>query len=233
MQLEVERWGDGGPRLVLIHGFTDDAQTWWRVAPALAELGYRVEAVHLRGHGRSPRADSYLVTELAQDLLDSIGSGADIVIGHSLGALSLGHAAPRLDAGTTIYIDPPWTRTVEEFAMQAAALEANPVDPTARWSAEDVAVELSSAAALDPAVLGGLLETVGRPELMVVPAVVAPRSVVIVPEQQPVLPERSFAEVVELGHELVTIPGVGHVAHRDDFDGFMRVLSDVLAAPGQ
>src|SRR2546430_13794665 len=33
--------------------------SWWRLGPALADLGYRVLAPELPGHGRSPRLPAY------------------------------------------------------------------------------------------------------------------------------------------------------------------------------
>lgn len=90
-----------GPLAVLVHGITSSSRTWWRVGPALAERGYRVLAVDLRGHGASPRAVAGLsVADLAADVAETVeaatagdpdgaGSGApvDLLVGHSLGAL--------------------------------------------------------------------------------------------------------------------------------------------------
>ncbi|MGH2816717.1 MAG: alpha/beta hydrolase, partial [Actinomycetota bacterium] len=59
VQLATRAWGDGAdpsrPLTVLVHGVTSSSRTWWRVGPALAERGFRVLAVDLRGHGASPR----------------------------------------------------------------------------------------------------------------------------------------------------------------------------------
>ncbi len=56
VRLSVRVWGSGPRTALLVHGFSDDAQTWWRVGPALADLGHTVLAPDLRGHGCSPRA---------------------------------------------------------------------------------------------------------------------------------------------------------------------------------
>ena len=43
-------WGEPAARpLLLIHGVTSSAATWWRVGPALAAAGYRVTAVDQAG----------------------------------------------------------------------------------------------------------------------------------------------------------------------------------------
>jgi pimeloyl-ACP methyl ester carboxylesterase len=79
---------------------TSSSRSWWRVGPALAERGYRVLAVDLRGHGASPRTvPSLSITDLAADVAETVAAelGADppqsprpaveLLVGHSLGAL--------------------------------------------------------------------------------------------------------------------------------------------------
>jgi len=65
----------------------------WRYGVALAEAGWRADAVDLRGHGTAPRALDYRLAAYAADLaatrpesLASAEAGTwDLVIGHSLG----------------------------------------------------------------------------------------------------------------------------------------------------
>lgn len=87
-------WGSTGAdrRALLIHGINGSAATWWRVGRALADDGWHVTAVDLRGHGAAQRADSY---ELEQYVSDLPGTGWDLVIGHSLGAAIATLAAAR------------------------------------------------------------------------------------------------------------------------------------------
>lgn len=79
----------GGPPLLLLHGLTRDRGDWSPLFSRLA-LGWRVIAVDQRGHGRSARADRYLVSDYAADavrlLRDVIGEPVAI-LGHSLGAM--------------------------------------------------------------------------------------------------------------------------------------------------
>jgi pimeloyl-ACP methyl ester carboxylesterase len=86
LELHVEQWGpsDGSPRALLLHGLTSSAVIWWQIGEALADRGWSVTAPDLRGHGRSPRASSYRLDELRDDVL-ALGSGWDLVVGHSLG----------------------------------------------------------------------------------------------------------------------------------------------------
>ncbi len=88
MLLAHDRTGEG-PALVLVHGITESRATWDPLLPALA-LEYDVVRVDLRGHGRSPRGDSYDPLSLATDLaetLDALGVHSPLVVGHSLGGV--------------------------------------------------------------------------------------------------------------------------------------------------
>jgi pimeloyl-ACP methyl ester carboxylesterase len=83
------------PLALLIHGVTSSSRTWWRVGPALADRGFRVLAVDLRGHGASPRvaagvSTADLAAEVDETLAAQAGGGVDgveLLVGHSLGAL--------------------------------------------------------------------------------------------------------------------------------------------------
>lgn len=85
----------GGPAdgelVVLQHGRGGDASTWTGVAAHLADLGFRVLAPDLRGHGDSdwdPDA-RYTAAVLADDLaawITSATSAPCLLVGHSYGA---------------------------------------------------------------------------------------------------------------------------------------------------
>ena len=47
-------WDPAGPtrgRVALLHGMMSTAATWWRIGPALAGMGWTVDAPDLPGHG--------------------------------------------------------------------------------------------------------------------------------------------------------------------------------------
>ena len=50
---------EGGVPIILLHGFPDDAHAYDRVAPPLADAGYRVLVPYLRGYGPT----RFMVTE--------------------------------------------------------------------------------------------------------------------------------------------------------------------------
>ena len=230
MRLNVRTWGDGPRTAVLVHGWSDDSRTWWRVAPAVAELGFTVLAPDLRGHGLSARGDSYSLAELASDLVETLPAEVDLALGHSLGALVLGVAAPLLRPGRAVFVDPPWLRTSGELALHRT-LPTTPQELPAEWSAEDAAVDLASNAQLDPAVALSLVAELASLGAVPVPDA-AVGSTVIVPELEPMLAVEAHPAVLAAGYEILTQPGVTHVMHRDDLDGFLDLLRPLLAAEG-
>ena len=94
-RVRVLEWGPaGGPLVVALHGFPDTAWTWRRVAPLLADAGYRVAAPFLRGYAPSgiPSDGDYSVRALAADAaaLPALLGGDDraVLVGHDWGAIA-------------------------------------------------------------------------------------------------------------------------------------------------
>ena len=228
MRRAVRRWGRGSRTAALVHGYSDDAQTWWRTGPALAHLGFTVLAPDLRGHGHSERCDSYLLEDFAADLVDSLPVGLDLAVGHSLGGVALGLAAGRLQARRTLFVDPPWSRPVGRGEIAPLARTADELPPaTSAWSLEDVAVDLASNARVDPRVAPAL--GLGLRDGVDPPPPPEPGSVVLVPALDPVLPPETHDHLAALGYAVVTHPGVRHVVHRDDPAGFVERLRGLTA----
>lgn len=108
-------WGDPSARpVLLIHGVTSSAATWWRVGPAIAASGRRVIAVDQAGHGRTGHWQGHhRFRDNAADIAAFMRAASldrpDLqVIGHSWGAMT---AAALPTAGirpdTIVLIDPP------------------------------------------------------------------------------------------------------------------------------
>jgi pimeloyl-ACP methyl ester carboxylesterase len=76
--LDIAYEEQGDPRgfpVVMLHGFPDDAHAWDRVAPPLAQAGYRVLAPYLRGYGATRFPDPAMPrmaeqAAIGQDVLD-------------------------------------------------------------------------------------------------------------------------------------------------------------------
>ncbi|UQX04100.1 alpha/beta fold hydrolase [Streptomyces sp. RerS4] len=228
MQLHTETWGDGERLAVLIHGIMADHRTWRRVGPALADRGYRVIAVDLRGHGASGRGE-YSPALFADDVVETLPTGADLAIGHSLGGLTLALAVERLKPKRAVFSDPAWHLATlpgtdfdaETFARfkQADRKRIRTLNP--RWEEADVDIELATLALWDEATALAVAPLIDRdllPTAPVVPSLVqlADPSFLISPQRAALLRERGF--------EVRSVAGAGHTIHRDDFDGFMASL---------
>ncbi|MBA2544248.1 MAG: alpha/beta hydrolase [Deltaproteobacteria bacterium] len=87
-----------GPLVLLVHGFPDTAHTWDGVMPALAEAGYRAVAPFTRGYAPTeiPTTEAFDTDTLGQDvlgLIDALGGGPAVVVGHDWGASAAYSAA--------------------------------------------------------------------------------------------------------------------------------------------
>jgi pimeloyl-ACP methyl ester carboxylesterase len=123
-------WGAAdAPPVLLLHGVTSAARTWWRVGPAVAAAGFRVVAPDLPGHGETGHWQGhYRLPDNAADLV-AFARAAGLerpdlrIVGHSWGAATAAAMpAAGLVPGTLVLIDPP--------AIPLAALEAMLEDPT-------------------------------------------------------------------------------------------------------
>ncbi len=87
-----------GPLVVLVHGFPDTAHSWDYVMPAIAKAGYHAVAPFTRGYFPTaiPADGLYDDDTLGKDILaliDALGGGPAIVVGHDWGAIAAYSAA--------------------------------------------------------------------------------------------------------------------------------------------
>jgi pimeloyl-ACP methyl ester carboxylesterase len=88
--LNIESAGEGGPPLVLLHGFGASSRFWRRWVPALSDRT-RVLSVDFTGFGRAVAPPDAALSPPAQAervgrLLDQLDPAAPILVGHSFGA---------------------------------------------------------------------------------------------------------------------------------------------------
>ena len=112
-------WGDPTDQpLLLLHGVTSTAKSFWRIGPALAATGRHVVSVDLPGHGRTGGwTGRHRFTETAADLAASSeaagvdrsgGAGSLEVLGHSWGGMVAAHLPiAGIRPRTLILLDPP------------------------------------------------------------------------------------------------------------------------------
>jgi pimeloyl-ACP methyl ester carboxylesterase len=242
MKLNTREWGSGDRIALLVHGIMSDSRTWRRVGPALAERGYRVVGVDLRGHGASERADEYANEAYGADIvetLDGLG-GVDVAIGHSLGARAVLYA---VEAGwrppKAVYVDPAWRiarpgegsdgTSFVDFADHATREQIAEMCP--RWEPEDVEIELATLALWDrqtalqlPKHNAAALESGRAGDGTGFPLDAKVRSLIMLADDSQLVTAQDAETLRGRGFELRTVPGAGHTVHRDDFEGFMAAL---------
>ena len=231
------------PAALLVHGITGWWRTWWRVGPALADRGWRVIAVDLRGHGTSPRIEPVATAEdLAADLLatlDELGLAAvDALIGHSLGAAVAMEALDRQPglARRAVLEDPPGQTRADDLEFQAnlerevLAARHDPESEVRRelaqnptWLEEDARQNVEGRAVCDiEGILASLRANTGVRVTELAPRIRVPALYVIADEERSALGAARGALIGSLprGAEAVELDS-GHTIHRDRFDAYL------------
>ena len=124
-RLRAWGWGDpGDPPVVLVHGAHDHGRTWDGFAPRLADLGFHVVAIDVRGHGDSGRLSSGMMWSAGTidlcELARVLAPGPDVpigMVGHSMGGGQV------LTAAATTPERVAWIVTLDGLGPPAAAFE--------------------------------------------------------------------------------------------------------------
>jgi len=243
MQLTQTTTGSGPRRVGLVHGLGASAATWRPFIERLAATGrYTVTTVDLRGHGESPRADSYTVDDMATDLVESMPSGLDSIVGHSLGGAVLYRAAARLAPGRAVYLDPGFALPLPTSGLAGRLFWMVPLVSLgfaqlgqARASAAArAAYSPETRALLDDAkkhfdarmAVGVFRDVAFRPVAVEAPAV--PSTLVLSDQSTAVLPDPLVTRLEQHGWQVRRIPGVSHDMQLEDPDSTFTAVEDVL-----
>jgi pimeloyl-ACP methyl ester carboxylesterase len=257
LRLATRSWGEEGrPLAVLVHGVTGLSRTWWRVGPWFAKSGWHAIAVDLRGHGTSPRmSGGERLGDLAGDLYETVaedlepGAKIDVLLGHSLGALTAlklceahGDLARRL-----VLEEPPGSestdfdeiaRGVETDAARAReapeALKREQLQENPSWAEEDSAESVAGMRNCDAGPVAEMLRTSLHYDLSsLAGSVEVPALLVLGSEARgSALPEPERTVVAgALRRGTVEVFDAGHSIHRDDFEGYVRLLDGWLRGP--
>ncbi|MGD9526056.1 alpha/beta fold hydrolase [Pseudonocardia sp.] len=115
--LAYETTGTSGPLMVLVPGIGNSRDAYRFLAPALAEAGYRVATVDLRGCGESSATwPSYTRTDIAGDMIAVVKhlGGPAVIVGHSISGGAATIAAATAPSLVTALVElAPFTRKVE------------------------------------------------------------------------------------------------------------------------
>ncbi|MFM8572339.1 MAG: alpha/beta fold hydrolase, partial [Pirellula sp.] len=74
LRVGVRKGAEHSPVLVLLHGVTRMWRDWEPMIPFLSH-DWTIYGVDHRGHGQSDRADRYLVSDYADDIIDLLNQG--------------------------------------------------------------------------------------------------------------------------------------------------------------
>jgi len=239
---------------VLVHGVTASTRTWWRVGPWFAENGWRAVAVDLRGHGASPRMQGDeglddLAADLDQTVFEETGT-VDVLLGHSLGALVAlklceSHSEP---ARRLVLEEPPgsWSTDFGEVAREALAgavlARGSPEEAVQRnlaenptWAREAARNSVAGLLDCDAGPVAGFLREGLRYDLaeMVPSDSILTLLVLGSEEHGSMLPAPERAAVAgSLRRGTTKEFNAGHGVHKDDFEGYVRLLAGWLGEPG-
>jgi pimeloyl-ACP methyl ester carboxylesterase len=231
--LHVHSWGSGDRLALLLHGQFGDGLMWWEVGPAIADLGYRVLAPDLPGHGRSP-ADPRATLASTVSAVARACPAPEVAIGQSLGGLVLANAASGLGVARAIYVDSPsrLERRAgrDEMRRRLAATKAERTIGWLRatrqdWTERDRRIEAAAAKRFDVETSLSLLESmVGRDHR---PAK-SIRSLMIAPDPSAYLSADDCHALVDAGVEVRRIPGAGHTVWYGHVPEFLAALDGWL-----
>lgn len=240
MDLATTSWGDGDRKALLVHGIGSNKEGWWRVGPALADLGYTVVGIDLRGHGESPKADRYLLSDFADDLRGLEGGPWDLLLGHSLGGAvavevmveSPGFADKLILEDPALFLpDPEVTlpMLLEEFEHPLTFEAQQASNPS--WHPEDTRIKTEALRRCGREVIERIVRDNGSWNLVESTVGIAVPILILGAGIEPITPPEVGEGLAALSERItfVQVPGSSHSIHRDEFDPMMSAMETWLA----
>ncbi|GAA1732436.1 hypothetical protein GCM10009809_29930 [Isoptericola hypogeus] len=235
MLLHAEDLGEAHEVAVLVHGHLGSAESWWRVVPLLVARGYRVLALDLPGHGRSPRDPGLTVERAADAVAETVEhlapQGAALAIGHSYGGLVLAAAAARIDPGRAVYVDAAFALAGGlDHAEVTASYERDRRERTVdrlratrpQYSERDCVVEGVAAERFDAATAASVAAGPGGAWDP------APGSIVVRADPSAFVGDDDVRRLARRGVDVRSIRGAAHSVWYSHFDEFVAVLPEVF-----
>jgi pimeloyl-ACP methyl ester carboxylesterase len=240
VKLEIRREGSGPRSAALVHGAGAAGDAWRDFARILVDRhDLTVLTLDLRGHGSSPRADSYRFDDFAADLVETLPTGLDFLVGQSLGGRVTALASAALAPGRYIGLDPAFSLPASNGLIMRLAAPLQPILPT--WLINAL-VHLPDTAAHDTiermqgwwsqwdrSMIAELTRSASHPEFLPQPPAVP--STIVLAEPSVVVPPQRAEAFRALGWDVRVKPGANHDMHLQDPAGLAAFLDDVLVAP--
>lgn len=242
MQLHVDTRGHGPVRIAFLHGFLGAGPIWADVVGHLDPDRYTSLLVDLRGHGASPRADTaagerYSVATMAADVVETLPSGLDAIVGHSLGGRVLADVVTALQPGRAIYLDPGFGLRLPRDGVVGSLFWRLPgLARFLAWAYDrvDRAVGASNVALVEAAhrqwdrtMAADVLRDVAVHPVAPAPPTV-PSTLVLSDDGPLVVPPKDLRSFAALGWDLVRMRGIHHDVLLLDGPRTARVIERAL-----
>jgi len=237
MKVVTRELGTGPRTAALVHGASMAGDVWRDFAQILIdEYDLSIIIIDLRGHGESPRSNNYGVHDFVADLVDTLPTGLDFLIGQSLGGVSSAWASGSLLPRRYIGLDPAFTAaTLTSVALRILGrlqtrlpdriLHAVGMPP--EGSAPDTMERVHAMwAKWDASMMSQLVSSGRRTPFPVGPPAVP--STLILADKSLFVPPPMATELVALGWDIRVKPGGEHDLHLQDPRGVITMLDDVL-----
>lgn len=257
IRIHYHRTGGDKPVLLLLHGITDNGLCYRRVADVLAE-DYDCTWVDARGHGLSDKPEEgYHSDDYAADfagLIEALGIGPVLVMGHSLGAVNAAALAanhPQLVRATVLEDPPFWDRSgsaqqqspedaargMDEWRAGLLSQQKQSLEEiiaagrvrSPKWSEEEFPAWAEAKKQVYPWVLG---KSILRTWDDLAPKIQCPALLVTGDTSEGAIVTQALAEKIAEGYPAIAhrhIPGAGHNIRRDQLDAFLAAVKPFLA----
>ncbi|WBU37496.1 alpha/beta fold hydrolase [Homoserinibacter sp. YIM 151385] len=236
MRLFTRRQGDGPRTAALVHGASESSTSWRAFADILVEQhDFSVILVDQRGHGRSPRAERYTLELFTRDLVDTLPTGLDLLVGQSLGGRVAAEAVPELMPKRFVGIDPGFAVS---WRFGLAMRVMNRIRPLMsrdairrsgirRTGAETIDAQMANWDAWDSSMVPYLATTGRRVEYPPQPPRVP--STLVLAERSVVVSAERAREFARLGWDVRTLADAPHDMHIQMPAQLAALLDDILA----
>jgi len=237
------RWGESSRHIVLLHGITSSARSWWRVAPVLANCGFSVTAFDMPGHGESSSLATHDIASVAMHIgaaCTALGIQPHTMIGHSWGGAVCISATASMQPQQRILIDPlvalddAWGAQVVDRFSEGIGQAVHQTTPwlsarNKQWHRCDVQWKAEALQQCRREAVEGLFLHSGSWQLVdELTAVSTPTLCLVASAESTVISvdhQAALAAVIPLhGGHYRQIDGTDHNMHRAGFDLTMPVL---------